>query len=281
MHLMTQLMAGFMQALAPLFMALLLTALISNVGQVGLRLSFYPLKPDFTKLSPVQGFKRLFSAQPLVQLAQNLVKIALFVWMSVSILTQHYQQLLQTVNMSLGESGRLIGSVAWEIAWKLGLIMLVLALVDLVWQRWYFERSIRMSKQEIKDEHKNAEGDPQIKSKIRQLQRKAALRRMMESVPRADVILTNPTHLAVAIEYKPDQMAAPQVVAKGANAVAERIKERAREFEIPILENKPLARALFRSVEIGGEIPAELYAAVSEVLIYVYQMTGRLEEFQR
>lgn len=281
MHLIGQLITGLLQTLAPLFLLLLVIALLSNLWQVGLRISFYPLKPDLSKLSPIQGFKRLFSAQSLVQLAQNLFKIALFVWISVNVLTQYYQRLLQTVQMSLGETGRLIGAVAWEITWKLALTMLILALIDLAWQRWYFARSIRMSKQEVKDEHKNAEGDPQIKAKIRQLQRKAALRRMMESVPRADVILTNPTHVAVAIEYKPEQMAAPQVVAKGANAVAERIKERARAFDIPILEHKPLAQALFRSVEIGAEVPVELYAAVSEVLIYVYQLTGRIEEFQR
>ncbi|PIQ26076.1 flagellar biosynthesis protein FlhB [bacterium (Candidatus Blackallbacteria) CG17_big_fil_post_rev_8_21_14_2_50_48_46] len=279
LNLMTQIFAGILQLLAPLFLVLIVTAVVTNLGQVGLRVSFFPLMPDISKLNPVSGLKKLFSPQPLVQLAQNLVKITIFVWLAASILTHHYQQLLQTMQMSLSETGRLIGSVVWEISWKLGLVMLILAIVDITWQRWFFERSIRMSKQEIKDEQKNAEGDPQIKAKIRQLQRKAALKRMMEAIPRADVVLTNPTHLAVAIEYKPEEMNAPQVVAKGAGAVAERIKERAREYEVPILENKPLARALFRSVEVGDEVPAELYAGVSEVLIYVYQLTGRLEEF--
>lgn len=279
--LMAEVALGMINALAPLFLALILTAVVSNISQVGVHLSFYPIRPDLNKLNPIQGFKRLFSLQPLVQLAMNLVKISIFLWLSVSILTHHYNQLLQTVHMPLSETGRLMAAVVWEIFWKMGAVMLLVAVVDLIWQRWYFERGIRMSKQEIKDEHKNAEGDPQIKAKIKQLQRKAALQRMMESIPRADVILTNPTHLAVAIEYKPESMNAPQVVAKGAEAIAERIKERAREFEVPILENKPLARALFRSVEVGQEVPAELYAAVSEVLIYVYQMTGRLEDFSQ
>ncbi len=281
MALMGQISMGMLVALAPLFLALIITAVISNISQVGLHLSFYSIKPDITKLNPVQGFKRLFSMQPLMQLGMNLVKISLFLWLSISIMTHHYNQLLQTVHMPLSETGRLMAAVVWELSWKLGAVMLIVAIVDLIWQRWYFERGIRMSKQEIKDEHRNSEGDPQVKAKIKQLQRKAALQRMMESIPRADVILTNPTHLAVAIEYKPESMNAPQVVAKGAEAIAERIKERGREYEVPILENKPLARALFRSVEVGQEVPAELYAAVSEVLIYVYQMTGRIEDFSQ
>jgi flagellar biosynthesis protein FlhB len=275
----SQLSMGMFQIMAPLFLALGLTAILSNVGQVGLRFSLYSIRPDIAKLNPIQGFKRLVSPQPFVQLAQNLVKITFFVWVAVAILTSHYQQLLQTVHMPLSETGRLIGAVVWEIFWKLGLVMLTLAIIDITWQRWFFERSIRMSKQEVKDEQRSADGDPQVKAKIRQLQRKASVQRMMESIPRADVILTNPVHLAIAIEYKPDSMNAPLVIAKGAEAVAERIKERARECEVPILENKPLARALFRSVDVGQEVPAELYAAVSEVLIYVYQLTGRIEDF--
>jgi flagellar biosynthetic protein FlhB len=277
--LMRHLTAGMLQALTPLFIAMIITAVIVNIGQVGLNFTTYPLRPDLSKLNPIPGFKRLFSKQPFVQLAQNLLKIGFFLWIASSILRRNYVLLLQTVHMPLGETGALLGRITWEICWKLALTMLVLAVIDVIWQRWSYKKSIRMSQQEVKDETKNSEGDPQIKARIRQLQRKAAMKRMMESVPRADVVLTNPTHLAVAIEYKPDSMAAPQVVAKGAEAVAERIKAIAREHDVPILENKPLARALFRNTEVGDEIPADLYNAVSEVLIYVYQMTGRLEEF--
>jgi flagellar biosynthetic protein FlhB len=181
--------------------------------------------------------------------------------------------------MELGHTGRLLGAIVWEIVWKLGLLLLLVAAVDTAWQRWYFSRNIRMSKQELKDEHKNTEGDPQIKARLRQLQRKAAMNRMMEDLPRADVVLTNPVHLAVAIAYDRERMNAPTVLAKGASQVAERIKARAREHEIPVIENKPLARALFRATEVGQEIPAELYAAVSEVLIYIYQLNGQLETY--
>ncbi len=279
MEIMWQMALGMFAALAPMFLFLVIGALLVNIVQVGLKVSLYPLKPNVGKLNPVSGFKRLFSLQPLVQLGLNLIKMSLIVWLSWSILKSHYDNLLQSVLMDIDHTGALLGGIVWEIGWKIGLAMLVLASADLAWQRWYHERNMRMSKQEVKDEHKNSDGDPQIKARIRQLQRKAAQKRMMEAIPRADVILTNPVHLAVALAYDPTGMNAPLVLAKGASAVAERIKERAREYDIPIVENKPLARALFRSTEIGSEVPAELYAAVSEVLIYVYQLTGRLDEY--
>lgn len=269
---------GTIVVMLPFFGVLALAGILVNLVQVGWSVSWAPLKPELTKLNPVQGFKRLFSLQPLVQLGLNLVKISILVLLAWQVLDSHYNQLLQTVQMELGTTGQLLGSIVWELCWKIGLLMLVIAIADVSWQRWYFERNIRMSKQEVKDEQKSQEGDPQIKGRIRQLQRKAALNRMMEAIPRADVVLTNPVHLAVALAYAPD-MNAPQVLAKGAAAVAERIKERAREHEVPVIENKPLARALFRNAEVGEEIPADLYAAVSEVLIYVYQLSGRLDDY--
>ncbi len=277
--LMASLGWGMLLALMPLFGMLIIGGVVVNVLQVGFSFSTYPLRFDLSKLNPINGFKRLFSLQPLIQLLQNLVKISIFVALSWSILASHYTQLLQTVQMELGETGALIGAIVWEIGWKIGLTMLILALIDLGWQRWYFERNIRMSKQEIKDESRNAEGDPQVKARIRSLQRKAAMNRMMESVPRADVILTNPVHLAVAVAYDREAMNAPRVLAKGAAKVAERIKESARGHDVPIIENKELARALYRTTEVGQEIPADLYAAVSEVLIYVYQVSGKLGDY--
>lgn len=279
MALFASIAGGLLLTMAPLFGVLIVTAVVVNVYQTGFKLSLYPLRPSLDKLNPISGFKRLFSLQPMIQLVQNSLKISLMVLLAWSILAAHYTELLQSVELDIADIGRLLGDVLWEIGWKIGLMMLVLAIVDLIWQRWYFSRNIRMSKQEIKDEARNAEGDPQIKAKIRQLQRKAALSRMMDAIPRADVVLTNPVHLAVAVAYHRDEMNAPMVLAKGAETIAERIKERAREHEVPILENKELARALFRSTEVGQEIPADLYAAVSEVLIYVYQLTGKLENY--
>ncbi|MGV3522922.1 MAG: flagellar biosynthesis protein FlhB [Candidatus Sericytochromatia bacterium] len=271
--------SGLLSALLPFFGMLMIAGIVVNVAQVGFGLSSKALKPDLGRLNPISGFKRLFSLQPFVQLGQNLVKIGLSTALAWSILRAHYTELLQTVDQPLDSTGVLLGSIVWEIGWKMGVLLLALAAADFAWQRYYFERNIRMSKQEVKDEMRNSEGDPQVKARIRQLQRKAAQNRMMENIPRADVILTNPVHLAVALAYDREAMNAPQVLAKGAAAVAERIKEQAREHQIPILENKPLARALFRSTEVGQEIPADLYSAVSEVLIYVYQLSDRLDEY--
>lgn len=279
MALMRQLGFGFLLTFTPFFIVLMLTAMGINIAQVGLKLSGYPLRPDFNKVNPVSGFKRLFSLQPLIQLLQSLLKIAAMVFLAWFILRSHYDALLQTVLLDIGDTGRLLGAIVWEIVWKMALLLLGVAVIDTSWQRWYFGRNIRMSKQEVKDEHKNSEGDPQIKSRLRQLQRKAALSRMMEDLPRADVVLTNPVHLAVAIGYDRQKMNAPTVLAKGASQVAERIKGLAREHEIPIIENKPLARALFRATEVGSEIPPDLYTAVSEVLIYIYQLNGQLERY--
>lgn len=279
MALFFQIGGGLLMTMAPLFLVLIVTAVVVNVYQTGLKLSLYPLRPSLDKLNPISGFKRLFSLQPMIQLLQNMAKISLMILLAWSILSAHYTQLLQSVDLDIEDIGRLLGSILWEIGWKIGLMMLVLAIGDLLWQRWYFARNIRMSKQEIKDEQRNSEGDPQIKAKIRQMQRKAAMSRMMDAIPRADVVLTNPTHLAVAIAYHRDEMNAPTVLAKGAETIAGRIKDVAREHDIPIIENKELARALFRATEVGQEIPADLYSAVSEILIYVYQLTGKLENY--
>lgn len=279
MDVMTDLVYGLFLVMAPFFILLVVTALLVNLSQVGLMISWIPLKPDLSKVNPISGFKRLFSLQPMVQLGQNLIKISIFIWISWSILSRYYDALLMTVHMNLDDTGHLLGAVVWEIVWKIALAMFLMAIADLAWQRWYYERNIRMSKQEIKDEHKNVEGDPQIKARIRQMQRKAAMNRMMDAIPRADVILTNPIHLAVVLAYHKDEMNAPTVVAKGAAEIAERIKEQGREYQVPIMENKELARALFRTTEVGEEIPGDLYTAVSEILIYVYQISGKLDDY--
>lgn len=271
---------GTIFVLLPFLLFLVLLGIVFNVMQVGWLVTLYPLKPDISKLNPVNGFKKFISPQPYVQLLQNIVKISIIVWMAYAILSARYPSLLMSVNMEIREIGAVIGSVVWEICWKLGAVLLILGIIDYIWQKWNFERTSRMSKKEVKDEQKNSEGDPQIKAKIKQKMRQAAVNRMMSSIPQADVVLTNPVHLAVALEYDSEKMSAPFLVAKGAGQVAERIKSLARESDVPILENKPLARALFRAVDIGEEIPADLYAAVSEVLVYVYQLQGRLDEHE-
>lgn len=260
----------------PFSITLLVVAIVISIFQVGWHPTLYPLKPDITKINPIGGFKRFISLQPYVMLLQNIVKITIMTIVAYIIFKNNYPLLLETVNMDINQTGLVILKIVWEISWKLAFLMLILAIIDFVWQRYYFERSIKMTKQEIKDEVKQAEGDPQIKSRIKKKQRELAVLRMMQAIPKADVVVTNPVHLAIALQYDSMKMSAPCVVAKGAGRIAERIKEVARENNIPIIENKPLAQSLFKMVEIGEEIPEELYTAVSEILVYVYQLSGRL-----
>jgi flagellar biosynthetic protein FlhB len=181
--------------------------------------------------------------------------------------------------MSLIETLLYIISVCFTIFWRCMLAMLILAILDWIYQKYDFEKNLKMSKQEVKDEYKQSEGDPQVKSRIRTIQREQARKRMMASVPEADVVITNPTHLAVALAYRLEQMDAPEVVAKGANKIAERIKEIAREHDIPVIEDKPLAQALFKSVEVGQSIPSDLYETVASILAHVFRMKNRHREF--
>lgn len=262
--------------LAPIFITFFIVALATSIMQVGLKISFYSIKPSLAKLNPISGFKRFFSLQPYVQLLQSLFKLTLLSILAYWILARNYPLLLSTVNMEISTTGAVFGAIVWEICWKMALALLLLGIIDMAWQKYQFAKSIRMTKQEIKDETKNSEGDPLIKSHIRKKQIQMARKRMIQAIPKADVVITNPIHFAIAIQYDAIKMAAPHVVAKGAGLLAEKIKELAREYNVPIVENPPLAQSLYRLCEVDDEIPTELYAAVSEVLVYVYRLTGKI-----
>jgi flagellar biosynthetic protein FlhB len=263
--------------LAPILLGMLAFGVITQVAQVGLHLT--PLKADLNRLNPFGpgGFKRFFSAQPYQQLALNVLKLFALGWLGWSIVMRGYPQLLDTVHMDLSDAGMAYGALVWEVCWKIGLAMLILGIIDFVLAKRRFEKGIRMSKQEVKDESKSQDGDPQVKGRQRQLRMQASRKRMMSNIPKADVVVTNPTHLAIAIQYNASEMGAPTVVAKGADHVAMKIREIAKEHKVPIVENKPLAQALYREVDIEEEIPSELYAAVSDVLVYVFRMSGKLK----
>jgi flagellar biosynthetic protein FlhB len=265
--------------LAPILLGMLLFGVITQVAQVGLHLNPGALKADLSRLNPFGpgGFKRFFSAQPYQQLAVSVLKMTALGWLGWSIVRRRYPQLLDTVHMDLSSAGLAYGALVWEVCWKIGLAMLILGIIDFVLAKRRFNKSIRMSKQEVKDESKSQDGDPQVKGRQRQLRMQAARKRMMSNIPRADVVVTNPTHLAIAIEYNASKMGAPTVVAKGADHLALKIREIAKEHKVPIVENKPLAQALYREVDIEEEIPSELYAAVSDVLVYVFRMSGKLK----
>ena len=264
-----------LKIVAPLFVALVVVGLLSNIVQVGFLFSTKAIAPKFSKLDPLKGFGRMVSKQALVELIKSLFKIAVVGCVTYFTVKDELNQIIPLMDKEIWSIMTYIGSVCFKILLRTCWVLIVLAVIDYVFQKWDFMQEAKMTKQEVKDEFKQREGDPLIKSRVRQAQREMAKRRMMEAVPNADVVITNPTHLAIALEYNTQNMSAPQLTAKGSRLMAERIKAIAQENNIPIVENKPLARALFKGVEIGQEIPAIFYKAVAEVLSYVYQLKNK------
>jgi flagellar biosynthetic protein FlhB len=275
--LFTNLSIYVLKMILPITLLAMLAGVIASVSQTGLMLTFKPIIPSFSKINPFSGIKRMASPKSLVELLKSLLKISIVSYLAYSIIRDRYAEIILTIDMDIYGVVATFTSIAYEIGLKTGLALLILAAADYLYQRYTFEQSIKMTKQEIKEEHKQAEGDPQIKSRIKRKQFEMSMHRMMEAVPTADVVITNPIHLAIAIKYDAGDMGAPKVVAKGQRLVAEKIKELARENDVPIVEDKPLARSLFKTVEIDEEIPVDLYKAVAEILAYVYQLSkGRV-----
>ncbi|MDE6913701.1 MAG: flagellar biosynthesis protein FlhB [Lachnospiraceae bacterium] len=268
--------AELLMQLLPFFLIGVAISIIINMLQFKFQISTKPLQPKFSKLNPVSGMKKLFSKEKIVELLKSIAKIILIMAVVYNTIKGDWVYLVNIYQMTLTQAIELIGSIVINMGLKISLVFMVIAFADLFYQRWKFHEDIKMSKQEVKDEYKNAEGDPQIKGKIRQKMREASQRRMMQDVPKADVVITNPTHYAVAIRYDANEGSTPKVLAKGADFVAQKIKEIARENNVEIVENKPLARMLYANVEIGQEVPPELYQSVAEVLALVYKMQGRL-----
>ena len=261
--------------LGPIIAVALVLGVAANVLQTGAVLSAQPLIPDFTRINPLAGVQRFLSARGAVELAKSLAKIGIIAWLAYSTIAAGYANLLQCSRADVQTMLAIVGELLFRVVLRISLLLLVLAALDYAYQRWSYERSIRMTRQEVREEAKNQEGNPQVKSRIRSRMRQLARRRMMAEVPKAEVVITNPTHYAVALRYDAHAMNAPQVVAKGAGAVAQRIRELAEANGVPIVENPPLARGLFKSVEIGQEIPSTFYAAVAEVLAFIYRMDRR------
>jgi flagellar biosynthesis protein FlhB len=273
--LVTALVAYGAQALlacAPVLLLTLAAALAAPMALGGWSLSFEALAPDFTRLSPANGLQRIFSARSLVELAKAFAKFLLVAAVAVAFLWKNSGQLLalgeEPLRPAIAHAVGLASRALLTLAASLG----VIAAIDVPWQLWTYTRSLRMTRQEIRDELRESEGSPEVKGRIRRIQQEMARRRMMQEVPKADVVVVNPTHFAVALRYDEQRMRAPIVVAKGADEVAARIREVATEHRVAIFEAPPLARALHRAVPIGGEIPASLYVAVAQVLTYVYQV---------
>jgi len=258
--------------MAPVLLIVLLFAVASNVGQVGFIVATKALKPNFKKLNPFSGLKRLFSMRSIVELVKGLLKIAIIGIIGYLVVMSHYEEYLVLPHQSVMHIAGFMGDVMYDLTFKIAIALLVMAIGDFAYQKYDHEKNLKMTKQEVKEENKQAEGDPQVKGRIRTLQREMARRRMMADIPEATVVVTNPTHYAVALKYDPAAKAdAPKVIAKGKNLIAQKIKEIAAEHGVPVVENKPLARSLFSATEVGDEIPGALYQAVAEVLSQVFQ----------
>lgn len=262
--------------LAPFMGVLVLVGCVANVAQVGFMANSSVLSLKWGRLNPAAGFKRLFApGRMIAETVKSHLKFALVGLVVYWTLNGHLPEIPLLMDMTPHQTLRWVGGLCFRLALRVSLIFLVLAAVDYVYQRWQYEKSLRMTKGEVKEEAKQAEGDPTVKGQIKNLQRQAAMRRMMADVPKADVVVVNPIHFAVAMRYDSTSMQAPTVVAKGARLVAQRIVELAKAHGIPIVEDPPLARALHAGVEIGQQIPTNLYKTVAEILAYVYQISGK------
>ncbi len=262
---------------APIYIMAFAVAFVTNIAQVKWVISGKPLMPKFSKLNPISGFKKIFSKDKIVELLKSILKIGIIAYVVYDALKDQWGMLRNLYELSLMSAIQLIGDTVITLGIKISAFFMVIAFIDYFYQKYKFKEDMKMTKQEIKDEYKQTEGDPHVKGQIRQKMREASRRRMMQELPQADVVITNPTHLAVAIKYdRENSKGAPVVIAKGADYLAEKIKEVARENAIEIVENKPLARMLYYNVEIGMEIPPELYQMVAEVLAYVYRLKGNV-----
>lgn len=258
--------------LVPVMLPIVLIGIISNLLQFGFIFSFHPIKPQLSKLNPIQGLKKLFSKRSLVELIKNIMKIVIVGWIGYLVIAGLADEMVPLMDQNPWAIFFWVCRGVAKIGFYTVLVIAILSICDFVYQRWEHHTQMKMTKQEVKDEHKQMQGDPKVKAKIRQIQFKTAMQRMMAELPTADVVITNPTEFAVALKYEEESMRAPSVIAKGRRLIAQRIREIAVEHDIPIVENPPLARELFKAVDLGQEIPGKFYQAVAEILAYVYSL---------
>lgn len=270
---------GILNLLIPILPFLLVgfvVAFFSTSLQFKFKVTKKPLEPKFSKMNPINGIKRMFSLNTLMELLKAVLKVSVISYLVYNVLMDHAKDLFLVYNLTVQQSIMLMYDIVLELGMKICIFFIFLAVADLIYQRWKYKQDNKMTKQEVKDEYKNQEGDPKVKGQQKQRMMQASQRRMMAAIPEADVVITNPTHFAVALSYESGKGAAPIVVAKGADFLAAKIKDVAKENHIDIVENKPLARMLYHNVELGAEIPPELYQAVAEVLAYVYQLHNKV-----
>jgi len=271
-EIMALVLKAFASVVGPVLLGVLLLAMISNVGQIGFVFASKALIPDFKKLSPMQGLKRMFSSRSLVEMVKGILKISIIATIGYSVVTSYFDDFLVLSHRTILQISALTAEVIFELTFKVALALLVMAIADFAYQKYEYQKKLKMTKTEVKDETKQSEGDPKVKGKIKAKQQEIVRQRMMSDVPNATVVVTNPTHYAIALKYDPaDKSDAPKIVAKGKNLIAQKIKEIAAQNNVPVIENKPLARSLFAACEVGSEIPMALYQAVAEVLSQVFK----------
>jgi len=262
------------KVLAPVLLTVAAAAFLVTGLQVGFHLNLKRLAPSLSKLNPIQGLGRLFAGQNWMQLVMNLLKLLIIAAIAYNEIRNNFSLILSLAGIDFPQNFTIAAGIIYNLAWRIALALLILAAADWIYHKWKFEKDIRMSKQEIKDEARNMEGDQAIKGRRRQLARKMILQRIHRDVPTADVIVTNPTELAIAIRYDQDE-SAPKVVAKGAGFLAQRIRQIAIANGVPIIERKPLAQALYKTVDVGQQVPPEFYQTIAEILAYVYELAGK------
>lgn len=266
----------FFITLAPVFLSIVTIAFVVNVAQVGLKFKSKALAPKLNKFNPISGLKRLFfSSRSIVELGKSLFKLILVGTITYSIVEDYVLDSAKLVNYSIYEVLDFMLRASTTLLWKLSLVFAVLAGADFIFQKYKFKKDMMMTKQEVKEEIKQAEGDPFMKGKIKSKQFSMARKRMMKDVPKADVVITNPTHYAIALKYEPEKKSSPIVLAKGVNEVAQRIKKIAVEHNIELYEDKPLARSLYKMCDVGDEIPESLYHTVAKILAYIYNLKNK------
>lgn len=261
-----------LQMLAPIFIIGVIISIVTDLIQVRWKPTTKPLQPKLSKFNPISGLKKIISARSIFELVKSILKIVIICYVAFSTLKDKREIIFRLYDIPLNLAISYIGDIIINLGIKISSVYMIVGAIDYFYQKHKFSEDMKMTKQEVKDEYKNAEGNPEIKGKIRSKMHEASRRRMMQSLPNADVVITNPTHFAVAIQYDAEKLKAPVVVAKGEDYLAQKIKDSAKEYHIEIVENKPLARMLYYNVDVGTEIPPELYQAVAEVLAYVYSL---------
>ena len=273
---MQQVIIDMIKLVIPILLVAIVIAILGNMLQQKWMVTAKPLQPKFSKISPISGFKRMFSVRQLVELIKSIAMISIIMIVVYNTVKSKMNILLTFYDVGLNTALSTIGSIIIDLGIKISAVFLIVGFADLFYQRIKFKNDNMMTKQEIKDEFKNTEGDPQVKGQIKRRMQEVSRRRMMQQLPEADVVITNPTHFAVALKYEPDAGKAPVVIAKGADYLAFQIKDKAKEYNIAIVENKPPARILYHNIDIGMEIPPELYQAVAEILAVVMRTNNRL-----